>query len=94
MCGVSVLCIAATGGRVGGMGVCVWRPPVGVWAERQSVTARQRTTQCVCACVCGVGGGGVRGGGGVFMGCVCVGGDACVHAVWGWGWGCVYGGRG
>ena len=27
MCGVSVLCIAATGGRVGGMGVCVWRPP-------------------------------------------------------------------
>ena len=29
MCGVSVLCIAATGGRVGGMGVCVWRPPVG-----------------------------------------------------------------
>ena len=38
MCGVSVLCIAATGGRVGGMGVCVWRPPVGAGAETEAET--------------------------------------------------------
>ena len=28
---------AATGGRVGGMGVCVWRPPVGAGTERPSL---------------------------------------------------------
>ena len=30
---------------VGGMGVCVWRPPVGAGTERPRDTARQRTTQ-------------------------------------------------
>ena len=29
VCGVGVLCIGATGGRVGGMGVRVWRAPAG-----------------------------------------------------------------
>ena len=53
-----------------------------MWAERQSVTARQRTTLCVCVgvvwcegpcvCVCG-------GGGGVVWG-ACVGGGAETEA--------------
>ena len=40
MCGVSVLCIAATGGRVGGMGVCVWHPPVGAGAETEATKSQ------------------------------------------------------
>ena len=62
MCGVSVLCIAATGGRVGGMGVCVWRPPVGgmgvcVWrppvgagAETEAERHSQAKDNAVCVC--------------------------------------------
>ena len=60
MCGVSVLCIAATGGRVGGMGVCVWRPPVGAGAE----TEAERHSQAKDNAVCVLGGRGGGGGGG------------------------------
>ena len=52
MCGVSVLCIAATGGRVGGMGVCVWRPPVGAGAETEAERHSQAKDNAVCVCVC------------------------------------------
>ena len=55
--GVGVWCIAATGGRVGGMGVCVWRPPVGAGAETEAERHSQAKDNAVC--VCGV---GVRGG--------------------------------
>ena len=48
MCGVSVLCIAATGGRVGGMGVCVWRPPVGAGAETEAERHSQAKDNAVC----------------------------------------------
>jgi hypothetical protein len=87
VCGVSVLCIAATGGRVGGMGVCVWRPPVGAGAE----TEAERHSQAKDNAVCVLGGRGGGGGGGwcvagvkgpacVWAGCVCgVGGmGVCV----------------
>ena len=87
MCGVSVLCIAATGARVGGMGVCVWRPPVGAGAE----TEAERHSQAKDNAVCVLGGRGGGGGGGwcvagvkgpacVWAGCVCgVGGmGVCV----------------
>ena len=78
MCGVSVLCIAATGGRVGGMGVCVWRPPVGAGAEteaeRHSQAKDNAVCVCVCVCVCVVWGEGV-----------CVWGAGCLWAVWGGG---------
>ena len=95
---MGVVYIGATWGRVGSMGVCMWGVPVGAGggaeteAERHSQAKDNAVCVCVCVCVC-VGGVGVRVGGGVFMGCVGRG-DACVHAVWGWGWGCVYGGRG
>ena len=85
--GVGVWCIAATGGRVGGMGVCVWRPPVGAGAE----TEAERHSQAKDNAVCVLGGRGGGGGGGwcvagvkgpacVWAGCVCgVGGmGVCV----------------
>ena len=75
MCGVSVLCIAATGGRVGGMGVCVWHPPVGAGAETEAEkTQPGKGQRSVC-----VGGAGRGWWGWVVCGrcegpCVCVGG--------------------
>ena len=66
VCGVGVLCIGATGGRVGGTGVRVWRAPVGAGGgageEREAERHRQAkdNTVCVCVCVCVcVWGGGV-----------------------------------
>ena len=86
VCGVGVLCIGATGGRVGGTGVRVWRAPAGAGGgrgkrQRPRDTGRRRTTQCVCVCV-GRGGGrcGVGGRGGA--GCECVCGGACMCGVW------------
>ena len=69
VCGVGVLCIGATGGRVGGTGVRVWRAPAGAGGgrgkrQRPRDTGRRRTTQCVCVCVWGGGVGGVVWGGG------------------------------
>ena len=46
--GVGVWCIAATGGRVGGMGVCVWRPPVGAGAETEAERHSQAKDNAVC----------------------------------------------
>ena len=60
MCGVGVLCIGATGGRVGGTGVRVWRAPVGAGGgageEREAERHRQAKDNTVCVCVCGGGG--------------------------------------
>ena len=58
VCGVGVWCIGATGGRVGGTGVRVWRAPVGAGGgageEREAERHRQAKDNTVC-----VGGGGV-----------------------------------
>ena len=66
VCGVGVLCIGATGGRVGGTGVRVWRAPVGAGGgageEREAERHRQAKDNTVCVCVC-VGGGVVWCGG-------------------------------
>ena len=60
VCGVGVLCIGATGGRVGGTGVRVWRAPVGAGGgageEREAERHRQAKDNTVCVCVCGGGG--------------------------------------
>ena len=65
-CGVGVLFIGATGGRVGGTGVRVWRAPVGAGGgageEREAERHRQAKDNTVCVCVC-VGGGVVWCGG-------------------------------
>ena len=37
-CGVGVLCIGATGGRVGGTGVRVWRAPAGAGVTKRLST--------------------------------------------------------
>ena len=58
-CGVGVLCIGATGGRVGGTGVRVWRAPVGAGGgageEREAERHRQAKDNTVCVCVWGGG---------------------------------------
>ena len=59
VCGVGVLCIGATGGRVGGTGVRVWRAPVGAGGgageEREAERHRQAKDNTVCVCVWGGG---------------------------------------
>ena len=45
MDGVGVLCIGATGGRVGGTGVRVWRAPVGAGGGAGEVREAERHRQ-------------------------------------------------
>ena len=45
VCGVGVLCIGATGGRVGGTGVRVWRAPVGAGGGAGEETEAERHRQ-------------------------------------------------
>ena len=103
VCGVGVLCIGATGGRVGGTGVRVWRAPVGAGGgageEREAERHRQAKDNTVCVCVWGGGGCVVWGAGRDVSVCVgmhmwCVGRDRGRETQPGKGQQCVWGGWG
>ena len=55
MCGVGVVCIGATWGRVGGMGVCLWVRGGGGARDRGQETSQAKdNTVCVGGGVAGV----------------------------------------